>query len=157
VADMQSCKECGRIFTATRPGAICPTCKEKEYEALTLVTQSLRDEPGQSVEELSEDTGVDEKLILKFIREGKIASDAITDTVPCGRCGQPAKSLAVRLCTKCLAELQRESATLMNKPGKGAPASAAGSAERRGSPKSDRPADDTDPSIVHHVVEAKRK
>ena len=123
--DVQGCKECGRIFNASKPG-VCQKCRAKEIDALALVTESLRDEPGQSVEELSENTGVDEKLIMKFIREGRITSEAIIGTVPCGRCGKPAQSLAVRLCPKCSADLQKASAALMNKPapepGAGGPA-----------------------------------
>lgn len=151
--DVQSCKECGRIFNASKPG-LCQKCKSKESDALALVTDSLRDEPGQSVEELSENTGVDEKLIMKFIREGKIASDAIIGTVSCGRCGKPAESLAMRLCPKCSADLQKASAALMTKP---VPEPAPSSAGPPATAKSAPPKDQEDVGKVHQIVKGKRK
>jgi len=150
--DVQSCKVCGRIFNASKPG-VCQKCRVKENDALTLVTDSLRDEPGQSVEELSENTGVDEKLIMKFIREGKIASDTIIGTVPCGRCGKPAQSLAVRLCSKCLADLQKASAALMNKPAHQPAPSGAGPPAPAGSVS---PKDGENMGKVHQAVRTKR-
>jgi len=152
--DVQNCKVCGRIFSATKPG-VCQKCKAKENDALALVTNSLRDEPGQSVEDLSENTGVEDKLILKFIREGKIASEAITGTVPCGRCGKPAQSLSVRLCPKCLADLQKASAALMNKPvPEPASSSEEGSTVKPAKRASD--GDDEDVGDVHQTVKTKR-
>ncbi len=151
--DVQSCKECGRIFSASKPG-VCPKCKQKEQEALNLVTDSLRDEPGQSVEELSENTEVEEKQIMQFIREGRIASDAIIGTVSCGRCGKPAESLAMRLCPKCKADLQKASSALMNKPAS-APSSA-GEPEPEPAKRVSRK-DDDDLGKVHEAVKGKRK
>jgi len=151
--DVQSCKECGRIFSASKPG-VCPKCKKKEQEALVLVTDSLRDEPGQSVEKLSESTGVEEEQIMKFIRDGRIASDAVVGTVPCGRCGKPAESLAVRLCQQCKVDLQKASAALMNKP--------AGDRSRADKPESEpgrqvSRKDSIDLGKVHQAVRGKRK
>jgi len=153
--DVQCCKECGRIFNASKPG-VCQKCRAKEIDALALVTDSLRDEPGQSVEELSENTGVDEKLIMKFIREGRITSGAIIGTVPCGRCGKPALSLAVRLCPKCSADLQKASAALMNKPAPEAVPSSAGGPAADPAKRVSRK-DDGDLGKIHQVVQGKRK
>lgn len=119
-----------------------------------LVTDSLRDEPGQSVEELSENTGVEVEQIMKFIRDGRIASDAVVGTVPCGRCGKPAESLAVRLCPECKVDLQKASAVLMNKP-----AADRSSADRPEPETAKRVSgrDDEDLGKVHQAVRGKRK
>ena len=151
--DVQSCKECGRIFSASKPG-VCSKCKKKEQEALVLVTDSLRDEPGQSVEELSENTGVEAEQIMKFIRDGRIASDSVVGTVPCGRCGEPAESMAVRLCPQCKVDLQKASAVLMNKP--------AADRLRADKPESEpgrqvSGKDTNDLGKVHQAVRGKRK
>ena len=151
--DVQSCEECGRIFSGSKSG-VCPKCKKKEQEALALVTDSLRDEPGQNVEELSENSGVEEKQILKFIRDGRIASDAVMGTVPCGRCGKPAESLAVRLCPKCKADLQKASASLMSKP---APAASSAGEPEPEPAKRVSGKDDADLGKVHQAVKGKRK
>jgi len=122
---------------------------------LSTVTESLRDEPGQTVDELVENTGVEEKLIMKFIREAKIASDAVVGTVPCGRCGKPAKSLAVRLCPKCLAQLQRASGAVSAKAQSTISAAADGSSHP-GSAASP-PLNKEDGDSVHETVKTKRK
>jgi len=136
---------------------LCAECRNKEREALAAVTESLRDEPGQTVEELSENTGVEETLILKFIREGKVASDAVIGTVPCGRCGKPAESLAMRLCPKCLSQLQRASASLSAQAQSKTSAAAAGDSGAAESPKSASLESDQEGDKVHEVIETKRK
>jgi len=148
--EVQCCKSCGRIYSAANPGE-CPKCREREAEAFVLVTDALREEPGQTVQELSESTGVEEDLILKFVRDGKVASDSVKGEVPCGRCGKPAESLAVRLCSACLAELQKASAELANKepePGLASTARDRSSSTNKRSEESAK---------VHHVVTEKRK
>ncbi len=155
--DVQSCKSCGRIFSASRPG-ICPKCKEKEEEDLKVVTESLRDEPNQNIDDLAENTGVEKKVILKFIREGKIASDAVVGEVKCGRCGRPAESLAVRLCAKCSAELQKASAELMNKESKPVSLSPEpeGAEQKSSGTQSSKPRDIGDGYKVHEAVKERR-
>jgi predicted amidophosphoribosyltransferase len=151
--DVQSCKLCGRVFSGAKPG-ICPKCRDKEQDDLHLATESLRDMPNQTVEELSEATGVEEKTILKFIREHKIASDTIIGEVACGRCGKPAQSLAVRLCEKCSAELQKASMGLSAKPKSEATPSPSTEQQSGGTvtPK----ASDDDGRRVHEAVKGRR-
>ena len=155
--DVQCCKECGKIFNASRPG-VCSNCRGKEHESLILVTDSLRDEPGQSVEELSENTEVEEKQIMQFIRDGRIASDAVVGTVSCGRCGKPAESLAVRLCQKCKGDLQKASASLMNKPASASSGASGAEPEPEPGPAKRASTRDDDDSVkVHQAIRGKRK
>ena len=155
MVDMQSCKVCKGLFAGSKSG-ICPKCKQEEHEALVAVTDSLRDNPGQSIEELSENTGVEEDMILRFIREGRIASDLVIGEVSCGRCGKPAQSLAVRLCPKCLGELQRASAGMMNKPPPISEKSEDDSPRKPATGVSTQ-ADDDDSRKVHETIRTKRK
>jgi flagellar operon protein (TIGR03826 family) len=102
-----NCKKCGRIF-ADDGFDFCPICRNTEDEMFKKVKDYLYEYPGASVQQVSEETGVDAKKILKFLREGKleIKDDSPNLILDCERCGTPIKT--GRFCNKCIAEMQKE-------------------------------------------------
>lgn len=123
---LTNCTRCNKLFNRLK-NPLCPTCIEKEEEEFNLVRDALHEKPNQTVEELAEETGVSEKAILRFLKDGRIASDAMSVDVKCGRCGGPAISLTTRLCEKCAAELAKQAAQASAKAAQKMAESATGS------------------------------
>lgn len=71
MAGVEKCRECGRIF-ATLPRGVCASCLDQREGDFRLVRDWLRDNSGASIPVVSEATGVDEGVIVRFIREGRI-------------------------------------------------------------------------------------
>jgi flagellar operon protein (TIGR03826 family) len=105
--EIKNCRRCGKIFQYNG-NRICPACIHKEDEDFMLVKEYLKTHPGSTTIELSENTGVDVKTIIRFIRSGLLDSDEyeLADgELECENCGQPIKT--GRFCESCLNELQR--------------------------------------------------
>ncbi|GAB6086300.1 hypothetical protein [Alkaliphilus crotonatoxidans] len=66
-----NCTVCGRLFKGT-DSKICPRCLSNEEGPYQKVVRYVYDHYGASVLEVSEATGVDVKLILKYVKDGKI-------------------------------------------------------------------------------------
>lgn len=71
MAAVEKCRECGRIF-ASLPRGVCASCLDRREADFRVVRDWLRDNSGASIPVVSEATGVDEGVIVRFIREGRI-------------------------------------------------------------------------------------
>lgn len=115
--DLRNCPACGKVFVKLSRN-LCPDCIEKEEKEYEQVRKYLKDSPGASVEEISEITGVDEKKILRWIREGRIDASFSEGGVglTCKRCGA-AISIG-NLCSNCIKLLsgQMKSAVASGSP-----------------------------------------
>lgn len=103
---LANCARCKGIFNKVS-GPVCPACIEQEEKDFKVVNDALREESNQTVEQLAEKTGVSEKMILRLIKDKRIASDTDLVGVTCGKCGAPAISLATRLCERCAGEMSK--------------------------------------------------
>lgn len=134
---LDKCKRCGRLFNRVQT-PICITCTPNEEADYDRIRGVLSEQPGLSVAQLAAAAKVEKACVLRMIDAGRLENAAVTDSVPCGRCGAPAISVAKRLCEKCLTALDRECAENMR--------------ELREKMLG------TTPSLtVHEVVEAKRQ
>ena len=99
--DLRNCPVCGKVFVKINRN-LCPDCIEKEEKEFEVVRKYLKDNPGASVEEISEITGVDEKKVLRWMREGRIDVEYSGGEtgLSCKRCGAPI-SLG-NLCSNCI-------------------------------------------------------
>lgn len=96
------CKRCGVIFQKVIDRDLCPSCLEREEEEFRKVKEFLRQHPKARLEEVSEATGVDKKVILEFLKEGRLqVAEGMEPLVElfCERCGKPITS--GRLCDDC--------------------------------------------------------
>lgn len=100
----KQCKYCGTIFQSAG-GNECPRCMKEKEEKFTVIKEYLYKNQGASVAEISAATGVDEKLILYFLRDGRLEMMAADGSLVCEKCGTPIKS--GRLCKKCSESLSR--------------------------------------------------
>lgn len=68
---VQRCSECGGLF-ANMPRGVCAGCLDQRERDFRVVRDWLRDNRGAGIPEATEATGVDEGVIVRFIREGRI-------------------------------------------------------------------------------------
>ncbi|MEA5004548.1 MAG: MerR family transcriptional regulator [Christensenella sp.] len=94
----KTCGYCGRIFQSSGASA-CPECLRKMEDQFKTIKEYLYQHPRASVEEVSKETEIDEKLILHFLREGRLEMVAADGFLVCEKCGAPITS--GRLCKKC--------------------------------------------------------
>jgi len=100
------CPRCGKLFSRTIR-EICFNCHqelEKDYER---VVQFLKENPGLTLNELSEATGVGVKQITRWVREGRISiAMAPNLVIACEVCGTPIREGT--LCESCRRRLAKE-------------------------------------------------
>jgi len=79
-----------------------------EEEEFKRVRTFIRENPGATIIETAEGTGVDEQKIFRFLREGRLISQGLQSSASlrCERCGQPVSE--GRYCRSCKAELESE-------------------------------------------------
>lgn len=84
-----NCKECGKVF-ASSGSKVCPDCRQSEEEKFELVKEYLWEHPNSTVAAVSEATNVEEKIIIKFIKENRLQSEGldIDYTLECKSCGK---------------------------------------------------------------------
>lgn len=105
-AELRNCSICGRLFAYQQGRTVCSRCREQEEEQYMLVRKYVRDNPGATVFEVAEATGVDEELILQFLREGRLQSRGFVEMLQCQRCG--ARIDSGKYCANCLRELDAQ-------------------------------------------------
>ncbi|SHI61841.1 flagellar operon protein TIGR03826 [Geosporobacter subterraneus DSM 17957] len=108
MADIRNCIKCGRIFQYDGFNKKCDRCRKDEEEDFKKVKEYLYDNPGATITEVSEETGVEEDLILKYLRQGRleITSEGGSLVLDCERCGRAIRT--GKFCDQCAEEMARE-------------------------------------------------
>lgn len=108
MAELANCSRCGKVYVKTIRD-ICQDCYRYEEEAFQKVNAFLRVRKNReaTVLEIVEATGVEEELITKFVREGRLRPSEFPKlSYPCERCHVPIRN--GRYCQDCVEELQRD-------------------------------------------------
>ncbi len=105
---IRNCKKCGKIYQYDGVHKICLECRRKEEEDFEKVKEFLRDNPNSGINTVSQETGVEKKTIIEFIKNDRlIAEDIEIDvTIRCQRCGKEIKH--GKYCENCISELKDE-------------------------------------------------
>lgn len=103
--ELKNCKKCGRMFSATNGHEFCSKCRLEVEDHFKIVREYVYDHPGVTVNEVAEETGVEKKEILKFLREEKLELKDISEGSRCQKCGKPISS--GRYCQTCASELKK--------------------------------------------------
>lgn len=103
--DLRNCSECGSLF-AYAGRNICNKCLDREEEEYKIVRRYVRDHPGASVFEVSQETEIEEEKILQFIRDGRLQSQGFKGSLQCESCGKAIGS--GRLCEDCMLRRDKE-------------------------------------------------
>ena len=112
MAELANCSRCGTVYVKTIRD-ICENCFKKEEEAFQTVYQFLRERKNRKATmlEIVEETGVEEELIIKFVKERRLLpTDFPNLAYPCDRCGRGITT--GKLCENCQQELKRDLAML---------------------------------------------
>lgn len=92
------CKQCGKLFQ-TLGSSNCPACVEEMDKAFKTVKDYLFDHRDATVVDVVTDTGVPEKYVLSFLKEGRLNVENSEDMLKCEDCGRPISS--GRYCIDC--------------------------------------------------------
>ena len=100
---VRQCRKCGRLFMSYGASA-CPSCVEDTDQDFVKVKDYIYDHPTANVTEISEKTGVESVVVLRFLKEGRLDVDGSMELLNCETCGKAIPS--GRFCNRCLADLQ---------------------------------------------------
>lgn len=104
--DVRNCSRCGKIY-AYDGFNICISCRRKEEEDFKKVKDYIYENPGANISEVSEETGIETRKIIEFLRQGRLeVLDEHNMLLSCERCGVSIRT--GRFCGKCTIEMERE-------------------------------------------------
>ena len=105
--DVINCKGCGRLFNALTRTRLCPGCQAKLEDKFHEVKEFINNNPGSTIDIVSEACEVPAKQIKQWIREERLAfSEDSMQGIECEQCGAMIRS--GRFCENCKAKLQNE-------------------------------------------------
>lgn len=108
MAELANCSRCNTVFVkSTR--TVCQECFKEEEKAFQIVYTFLREHKNReaTIIEIVEETGVEEGLIIKFMKEKRLRlTDHPNLGYPCEKCGIPITT--DRLCSNCSEGLIRD-------------------------------------------------
>lgn len=100
--DVFNCPNCNSLFVMTKFRDVCDACFKEEEAQYDKVYAYIRKKTNRtaSMMQVVMETGVEERLIIKFVRTGKLRISQFPNLgIPCEKCGSNIKS--GRLCGKC--------------------------------------------------------
>lgn len=102
--DIRNCRRCGRLYQYIN-SKYCPFCRRELDELFEKVRDYIYDNPDANVMEVSAHTGVEEDLILEFLREGRLELKSPSIGFTCEWCDRPITT--GRLCSVCQREFEQ--------------------------------------------------
>ncbi|MFW5790992.1 MAG: flagellar protein [Bacillota bacterium] len=103
--ELKNCKECGKLFSPVAGEDRCHVCRDDNELKYQKVKDYLWDNPGATIDQVHEETGVDKDTIIQFVKDDRLIADGIDANffVHCERCGREIES--GRYCKSCKQEL----------------------------------------------------
>jgi len=101
--EVRNCSTCGKIFNAVMDVKRCPECRKGDETKFKMIREYLYDNPGASIEEVSEHLDIDRGKILHFLREGRLETVGDQMVINCEQCGTPINH--GKYCEKCSREI----------------------------------------------------
>lgn len=105
--DIRNCRKCGKVY-AYDGHRICRACRKAEEEDFQRVKEYLYDNPGATVQEISDETETSVQMIMKYLREGRLQlrDENHNLILDCEKCGKPIRT--GRFCERCADALEKE-------------------------------------------------
>lgn len=100
---LAKCKWCGRPFQSYGL-RLCARCVQELDEQYRPVRDYVYDNPHASIEDVVRDTGVDQRVIMYYLRDGRLEMVNAGDMLRCEHCGATINS--GRLCTDCASKVE---------------------------------------------------
>lgn len=107
--ELTNCPSCDTLFVKNKFRDVCDACYKEEEKKFELVYQYIRKRENRTamMSQVVEATGVDEDLIIKFIKSGKLRTSQFPNLgVPCEKCGKIIRE--GRMCDECSNSLRSE-------------------------------------------------
>ncbi len=101
MGDLQNCSRCGKLFIKNLRD-VCQDCIQEEEGQFQKVYQFVRKKQNRmaSIKEVEQGTGVEESLIIKFVKQGRISVHSLPNLeYPCESCGRMIRE--GRICDVC--------------------------------------------------------
>src|SRR5690625_303533 len=101
MGELANCENCNAVFVKTVRN-ICQECFNEEEKAFEIVYRFLmrRKNRQATIMEIVDATGVEENLIIKFIKEKRLRTTQFPNlSYPCEKCGKPINT--GKLCNDC--------------------------------------------------------
>lgn len=108
MAELVNCVRCNKVFVKTMRD-ICQACYKQEEADFNRVYTFLKERENREaiLPEIVEATGVEEKVIIKFIKEKRLRTSQFPKLAyPCEKCGTPISS--GEICLTCLEEFKKD-------------------------------------------------
>ncbi len=85
------CRRCSKVFTVQGTlGQLCPNCIKDEEATYLKVRSFVKDNPGVSVQEVSEILSISRSKILNYIKEERLeVASGSKAVLHCKNCGKP--------------------------------------------------------------------
>lgn len=107
--ELMNCPNCESIFVKSKFRDVCERCyreEELEYEKVYQYIKKRQNRTA-SIAQVVEATGVDEDLIVKFLKNGKLKQTQFPNLAPpCEKCGAPVMS--GRICVTCKQNMETD-------------------------------------------------
>ncbi|WP_421381466.1 TIGR03826 family flagellar region protein [Bacillus salacetis] len=112
MSELLNCPKCNGLFIKSQFRDTCENCYREEEKKYEEVYQFLRKRENRaaSIERVVEVTGVEEKLIHKWVRKGRLQTAHFPNMgYPCDKCGRiiPKGKLCERCTNELTTDLQR--------------------------------------------------
>lgn len=106
---LANCPKCHALFVKSEWQSVCSFCLKEEEKQFEIVYDFLRKQKNRqaTLHQVSNETGVEEELILKFIRQKRIQLAKFPNLgYPCERCKTIIREH--RFCKACQAEISKQ-------------------------------------------------
>jgi len=113
--DLRNCKLCNGLFIY-QGNPVCPKCMSEMDGYFQTVSQYIEEHPEATIGEIAEETGVEEKIILRFLHEGRLQLRSKDSGLSCVVCNTPIQK--GRYCEKCGNEFAKEMRKMLEGSGK---------------------------------------
>ena len=114
--EARACRSCGKIFTYITGIALCDACKKKREEQFQEAKKFINENRGATIDEVTEATGISQKLIRQWVKEERLVLSADSPIVfHCEHCGAVIRT--GRFCEECKNKLGNNLDRLTSKPG----------------------------------------
>jgi hypothetical protein len=94
-----NCVSCGTLFETKQNGTICQDCRQDTNKVFNVLRDYLYENPGSTVTDVVNETGLSVKVITQFLRDGRIETVGSIKLVHCESCGIPIDF--GNLCSEC--------------------------------------------------------
>ncbi len=109
MSQIETCPSCGDIYVKNQFRDVCQNCWKEEEKAYDEVSKFMRRRENRAATMLQvvEAVGIEEELLLKFIRSGRLKVTQFPNLgYPCDKCGTIIRT--GKLCEPCALEIKKD-------------------------------------------------